>query len=96
MAVKKKVRLPHKIIFRMGLDASVRLRHHARMKLAEYMAFKKLPDAKLAAKLGCSRSSVTKYRLGTMTPPLATIAEIERITDYAVSFRDFLPVKTAR
>jgi transcriptional regulator with XRE-family HTH domain len=61
------------------------------MKLSEYMKLKGLTDERMAAELGKDRSIVSKYRSGTVTPPLTVIAEIEKITDSAVSFHDFLP-----
>jgi transcriptional regulator with XRE-family HTH domain len=65
------------------------------MKLKEYLSMKNMTDAQFSDALGKDRSVVTKYRLGTVTPPLEVIAEIERATNGEVSFRDFLaPAKT--
>ena len=60
------------------------------MKLADYMSLKGMDDAELAEILGKDSTSVFRYRRGTVTPPLDVIALIERVTDNAVSFRDFL------
>jgi len=60
------------------------------MKLKEYLSMKDMTDAQFSELLGKERSVVTKYRLGKVMPPLEVIAEIERATKGAVSFRDFL------
>jgi transcriptional regulator with XRE-family HTH domain len=60
------------------------------MKLKEYLALKDMTDSQFSDVLGKDRSVVTKYRLGTVTPPLEVIAKIEKATNGAVSFQDFL------
>lgn len=60
------------------------------MKLKDYLASEKMTDAQFSDLLGKERSVVTKYRRGTVTPPLDVIAKIEKATNGAVSFQDFL------
>ena len=60
------------------------------MKLHEYLLLKGMTDSEFSVRLGKDRSVITKYRLGTVTPPLEVIADIERASNGAVSFRDFL------
>lgn len=60
------------------------------MKLANYMNLRGLSDAEMAALIRKDSTSVFRYKRGTVTPPLEVIAAIERATDNAVSFRDFL------
>lgn len=60
------------------------------MKLSEYMSLKGISDDEMATKLSKDPTTIFRYRRGNVAPPLAVIAEIERITDNAVSFRDFL------
>jgi transcriptional regulator with XRE-family HTH domain len=60
------------------------------MTLHDYMKLANIKDAEFSDKIGKDRSAVTKYRLGLITPPLEVIAEIEKATSGAVSFRDFL------
>lgn len=64
---------------------------YADMKLNDYMQLKKMTDADMARLLDKDPTSVFRYRRGTVTPPLDVIAAIEKATDNAVSFRDFLP-----
>jgi hypothetical protein len=60
------------------------------MKLATYLADKKIPDARFAARLGKERSVITKYRTGIVCPPLDVIARIRLETNGLVSYEDFL------
>lgn len=43
-------------------------------RIAEWMEYYGLDDARLAGRVGCSRESVTRYRNGTRKPPVAAIA----------------------
>jgi transcriptional regulator with XRE-family HTH domain len=61
------------------------------MKLHDYMKLKDISDDAFAAKLGKDRTIVGRYRRGIVIPPLDVLAQIESLTDRAVSFRDFLP-----
>ena len=79
----------------MALDKNVRLWHITAMKLHEYMTLTKKTDTELSVRLGKHRATVTKYRLGKLTPPIETIAELDRETNGAVSFRDFLSPNVA-
>jgi len=65
------------------------------MKLSEYMSLKGISDEEMGAKLSKDSTTIFRYRRGNVAPPLTVIAEIERITDNAVSFRDFLPESAA-
>jgi ribosome-binding protein aMBF1 (putative translation factor) len=76
---------------RFNLTAQGQWVHHAAMKLQAYMRQNGLTDEKVAAKLSRDRTIISKYRRGLVVPPLSVIAEIEQITDKAVSFKDFLP-----
>ena len=60
------------------------------MKLDEFMRLKEMSDEAMASILAKDRTIVGKYRRGLVTPPLEVIAEIEKATSGAVSFRDFL------
>ena len=61
------------------------------MKLTDYMQLKGMTDDHLADMLKKDRTLIGRYRRGVVVPPLDVIAEIEKVTDNAVSFRDFLP-----
>lgn len=78
-----------------GLTCTVHLIHIMSMKLSDYMKMKGMTDAEMGAKIGKERSLVSRYRRGEALPALETIAEIESVTDRAVSFRDFLPEESA-
>lgn len=65
------------------------------MKLDAYMNMQRLTDEDMAQKIGKERSLVSRYRRGEVVPPLEIIAKIERVTDHAVSFRDFLKDEAA-
>lgn len=60
------------------------------MKLLEYMQLKGMTDDQLADALNKDRTLIGRYRRGVVVPPLEVIAEIEKLTNNAVSFRDFL------
>jgi transcriptional regulator with XRE-family HTH domain len=60
------------------------------MKLARYMKLNKLTDEKLGVIVNKDRSTVSRYRRGEVIPPLEVIAILDRETDRAVSFRDFV------
>jgi transcriptional regulator with XRE-family HTH domain len=61
------------------------------MKLADFMKLSGLSDADLAAKIGRSRETVTRYRNGTITPNWEALAALTRVTNGAVTANDFLP-----
>lgn len=65
------------------------------MKLSEYLNLKNMTDSQFSEAIGKDRSVVTKYRLGNVTPPIDVIAAIDKETNGAVSFRDFLSASGA-
>ena len=60
------------------------------MKLGVYMKLSRLTDEKFAALLGKDRTTAMRYRRGDVVPPIRVAAQIEAITEGAVTFRDFL------
>lgn len=65
------------------------------MDLASYMKLANVTDAKLAEKVNRDRSSVTRWRLKRTRPDWEAIHALEKATDGAVTFRDFMPAKEA-
>ena len=65
--------------------------HIRGMKLDDFMRLKGISDDGMGKILSKDRTIVSKYRRGSVMPPLSVIALIEKETDGAVSFRDFLP-----
>jgi transcriptional regulator with XRE-family HTH domain len=53
----------------------------------------KLNDEAFGSLIGKDRTLVSRYRRGEVTPPLEVIADIDKATNSAVSFRDFLAVQ---
>lgn len=59
------------------------------MKLSAYMELTKITDAKLAEKVGRERSTVTRWRRGNTRPDWEAMIALEKVTDGAVTYRDF-------
>lgn len=81
--------------FTLCLTCTVHRIHIARMenktKLAEWMAANRLTDAAMAALVECSRSMITKLRLGKAQPSLRLVERIFAVTNGAVTANDFMP-----
>lgn len=60
------------------------------MKLKDFLKLSKIREGDFAAQLGVSQSSVSRYATGRAMPKPKTILEIERLTDGAVTWRDFV------
>lgn len=60
------------------------------MKLSRYMQLNKMTDSQLAQELGKARTAVLRYRHGTVVPSLSVASLIEKLTDGAVTYRDFI------
>lgn len=73
-----------------GLDAQVLLAHHGGMKLTHYLKERGITDRAFADLIGKERSLVTRYRHGSIIPPIEVIADIREQTGGLVSFEDFL------
>ena len=61
------------------------------MKLRDWMDGRKLSQPALAAKLGVTQATVSRYASGDLTPSLAVIQRLDELSDGEVSFVDFLP-----
>lgn len=61
----------------------------ASTKLASYMAKKKLTDEAVAAAVNCSRSMVTKLRLGKAVPSMALASRFKEWSRGALITDDF-------
>ena len=74
----------------LGLDMHVQTMHYSAMKLSDYLEMASITDAQFAFRIGKERSVVTKYRNGTVKPPLDVISMIHQVTSGAVTFQDFV------
>lgn len=72
------------------LDMPVYPIHTAPMELASYLALTSQTDAEFAQKVGRERSTVTRWRLRKTRPDWTAMAAIERVTEGAVTSRDFM------
>jgi transcriptional regulator with XRE-family HTH domain len=66
------------------------------MKLAVYLTERGISDADFGAKIGRSRSSVSRLRRGETQPDWVTAAKIMSETNGAVTPNDFLPEPPAQ
>ena len=62
------------------------------MKLAEYMEANRLDDAKMAALLGCSRVTVSRYRRGLELPSSERVKKIVEVCAGLVSANELLGI----
>jgi transcriptional regulator with XRE-family HTH domain len=59
------------------------------MKLSEWLAAEKRTDKSLAAEMGVTRQTISRWRRGTDIPQKTKMAEIVRITGGKVQPQDF-------
>lgn len=62
------------------------------MTLAEFMQAAELDDEALAAKIGRSRVSVSRYRRGLETPSTPVIVQIVELSDGRVTANELLGI----
>lgn len=60
------------------------------MTLKQYMALTGQTQMQLAARLGVRHTTISRWCTGQNIPRPKMIAKIQRLTDGAVSFRDFI------
>ena len=60
------------------------------MKLANYMIKNKLNDVAFAAQLQMTRTTVSRFRRNKTKPSRQAIIQIEKVTNGAVKFKDWL------
>lgn len=65
------------------------------MRLSEYMAQRQLTDEEVAAAIGRSRVSVSRYRRGLIRPEFAVAERIHEFTQGEVSPNDWLACEAA-
>lgn len=65
------------------------------MKLSTYMQMANIKDAQLAEKVGRERSTVTRWRRGETKPDFDAMMALEKVTEGAVTYRDFANAETA-
>lgn len=66
------------------------------MHLSDYMAEKGLKDDHVAAGIGCSRVSVSRYRRGLIVPSWPAIEAIKKFTRNAVTEKDWADLAKRR
>lgn len=60
------------------------------MRLERYMQLTGVKDHQIAARLGVESVTVYRWRMGRTTPSLRLIARLEKVTEGAVRFKDWL------
>lgn len=72
------------------LPCNVHVAYILNMRLAAWMAKRRISDELLASELGVSRATVSRLRRGLQVPSMALAARISEFTKRRVTANDFL------